>query len=129
MLTDFQNCMSTITFLYSLFLSVLINFFRMTGSLKMKYSSFIRFFLICTLFGSLLISSGFLFISSNNYPGGYAFDRLHRLENGNNSLSVHICVEAAMSGVSRFGEFNDNWRYFFSFSKFSLRLFILSFLN
>lgn len=100
--------------------------FRMTNSLKMKYSSLVRFILICSLIGSLFISSGFLYISSHNYPGGYAFDRLHRIESRNNSLSVHIGVEAAMSGVSRFGELNDNWRFPLFFSLSILGFFLIS---
>lgn len=50
---------------------------------------------MCTV-ASLLL----LWVSSFNYPGGAALFELHRRASG--SGRVHICVHAAMTGVSRF---------------------------
>lgn len=51
----------------------------------------------------------FLYVSSLNYPGGYAFDALHKIDMSSHGLGapplkVHIDNPAAISGVSRFGE-------------------------
>jgi alpha-1,6-mannosyltransferase len=59
---------------------------------------------------SFIGSALFLVISSQNYPGGVAFLKLHSLSN---SGYVHIDVAAAQTGISRYGESRDgsNWRY------------------
>jgi alpha-1,6-mannosyltransferase len=53
----------------------------------------------------------FLFFSYHNYPGGVAFKHLHDMASSQEPVSVHIGVEAAMTGVSRFGEVNPLWIY------------------
>eukprot|EP01125_Pyxidicula_operculata_P013238 TRINITY_DN4376_c0_g1_i3.p1 TRINITY_DN4376_c0_g1~~TRINITY_DN4376_c0_g1_i3.p1 ORF type:complete len:355 (-),score=83.92 TRINITY_DN4376_c0_g1_i3:162-1226(-) len=63
------------------------------------------------LLSSFVVSCGMLYISSLNYPGGVAFKSLHNLENANEQVEVHISVLAAMTGISRFGELNPNWKY------------------
>lgn len=60
---------------------------------------------------SFTVSLCFLHVSQHNYPGGLAFARLHKLADHSRPVSVHIGVEAAMTGVSRFGELSDSWRY------------------
>jgi alpha-1,6-mannosyltransferase len=62
---------------------------------------------IATLASSLLL----LYISSSNYPGGYAFRRLHKMESGLVPVHVHIDNAAAQTGVTRFGEIHHRWRY------------------
>jgi alpha-1,6-mannosyltransferase len=68
-------------------------------------------FVVGLLTASALVSAALLAVSSRNYPGGYAFAALHRLEAARTNLRVHIDVEAAMTGVSRFGELRPDWTY------------------
>ncbi|XP_065909178.1 dol-P-Man:Man(7)GlcNAc(2)-PP-Dol alpha-1,6-mannosyltransferase-like isoform X2 [Dysidea avara] len=79
-----------------------------------------------SVMAGLLLSSGFtacqLRISRYNYPGGEAFSTLHSMINStmdhsmseNCNITVHISVEAAQTGVSRYGELRPHWRYFHS---------------
>jgi hypothetical protein len=63
---------------------------------------------ILALVASAVLSQFVLYVSSHNYPGGYAMQKLHKLNGG----SVHIDVAAAMSGVSRFTELSSaDWTY------------------
>ncbi|XP_010540210.1 PREDICTED: dol-P-Man:Man(7)GlcNAc(2)-PP-Dol alpha-1,6-mannosyltransferase isoform X2 [Tarenaya hassleriana] len=53
--------------------------------------------------------------SYNNYPSGYALERLHHTSHSGNSAEaqcwVHIDTFAAMNGISRFCEYAFPWRY------------------
>lgn len=63
------------------------------------------------LIANLFMTQTLLFISSYNYPGGNALQRLHDLELHTPYGDVHICNLAAQTGVSRFGELNSRWTY------------------
>jgi len=74
---------------------------------------FFKFLAIGLFVAMFLYSSGLLYISANNYPGGQAFRLLHHkyshLEG--KEIYIHIDTAAAQTGVSRFGEeFRANWR-------------------
>lgn len=48
-----------------------------------------------------VLSTGFLIVSSKNYPGGNALLAMHRLEDSFTNLNIHIDVHSAQTGVSR----------------------------
>lgn len=72
------------------------------------------FLIICTclhLVVNLFTTGLILYISSYNYPGGFAMARLHQLENTYEDANIHIDVYTAQTGVSRFTQINPHWRY------------------
>jgi alpha-1,6-mannosyltransferase len=66
------------------------------------------FLLVSVLVLDLLASTSFSYISSLNYPGGYALRWLHaqNMNENNLPLYVHIDAYSAMNGISRFGYSN-----------------------
>ncbi|XP_033105579.1 dol-P-Man:Man(7)GlcNAc(2)-PP-Dol alpha-1,6-mannosyltransferase-like isoform X2 [Anneissia japonica] len=60
---------------------------------------------------NIAMTSGFLYLSYHNYPGGDAINRLHQLIPKEENIHVHIDVATAQTGVSRFTQLNDNWIY------------------
>lgn len=67
--------------------------------------------MVLLLLSSFIAQRVLLRISEVNYPGGYAFLHLHELGQDIPVASVHIDTKAAMTGVSRFGETNFDWKY------------------
>jgi alpha-1,6-mannosyltransferase len=53
---------------------------------------------------SAVLSAGFLYVSSFNYPGGRALQAFHASLLPEEAARVHIDNSAAISGVSRFGQ-------------------------
>ena len=82
-------------------------------NIKGMFGSILRLHSVCCMIVSLAISLSFLIASQLNYPGGVAFSRLHEIGavRRGDEVRVHICVEAAQTGVSRFGEVYDSWVY------------------
>jgi len=60
---------------------------------------------------NLLMTSGLLYISSLNYPGGEAIRTLHVLSRDESYVSVHLDVFTCQTGVSRFTQENVDWDY------------------
>eukprot|EP01130_Rhizamoeba_saxonica_P015564 TRINITY_DN7025_c0_g1_i1.p1 TRINITY_DN7025_c0_g1~~TRINITY_DN7025_c0_g1_i1.p1 ORF type:complete len:476 (-),score=29.76 TRINITY_DN7025_c0_g1_i1:9-1436(-) len=89
-----------------------LNLISSFGAAKItrKRHSYVSMGVFLLILSSLFLSVGFLHISSFNYPGGYAFDQLHRIEDRDN-IKVHIDTLPAMTGVTRFGEINPTWDY------------------
>ncbi|KAK3866859.1 hypothetical protein Pcinc_027637 [Petrolisthes cinctipes] len=52
-----------------------------------------------------------LTVSANNYPGGVAMHRLHQIIPKDANVYVHVDNFAAQTGVTRFTQLNDHWRY------------------
>ncbi|KAI8889515.1 glycosyltransferase family 22 protein [Backusella circina FSU 941] len=50
-------------------------------------------------------------VSRLNYPGGEALASLHQIAANRTDVYVHLDVETAMTGASRFGQSNANWLY------------------
>jgi alpha-1,6-mannosyltransferase len=57
-----------------------------------------------------VLSTGFLIVSTKNYPGGNALLALHSWESTNSPVNVHIDVYSAQTGVSRFLELSPHWK-------------------
>ena len=53
----------------------------------------------------------FTIISSLNYPGGVALEKLHEKVPCSVPVTVHISNLAAQTGVTRFGQLCENWTY------------------
>lgn len=63
------------------------------------------------LVGNVVFTTFLLTISANNYPGGVAVQKLHQIVPQDVNVSVHIDNFSAQTGVSRFTQLHDHWRY------------------
>ncbi|PQE29108.1 Alg9-like mannosyltransferase protein [Rutstroemia sp. NJR-2017a BBW] len=85
---------------------------RKTKSFLYAFGSLI---LAASVIGSFIASSGMLFISSLNYPGGDALSQLHTLilkdlsrthsSRQPSNISIHMDVLSCMTGVTRFQQY------------------------
>lgn len=77
------------------------------------FKKIVLFGIYCHLVVNLIISLGFLYVSSLNYPGGVALAKLHELESVSNHVNVHIDNYSAQTGISKFLELKreSSWIY------------------
>ncbi|CAG0913377.1 unnamed protein product [Notodromas monacha] len=80
-------------------------------SLKRFQTKWIGLMCYGHVFLNLALNVFLLFVSSQNYPGGIAIQRLHELVKPDKPYNIYIGNLAAQSGVSRFLETNVLWRY------------------
>lgn len=82
---------------------------RRTKSLLYQLSSLA---LIATTLASFATSFGLLYISSLNYPGGEAIQRLHELAvPGGGPVHVYMDNLSCQTGVTRFLQVHQSWTY------------------
>ncbi|KAK3709279.1 Dol-P-Man:Man(7)GlcNAc(2)-PP-Dol alpha-1,6-mannosyltransferase [Vermiconidia calcicola] len=81
-------------------------------SKSLFYWSMNMLMIIATL-GSFATSLGLLYISSLNYPGGEALNRLHRrtIAEKNGTVRVYMGNLACQTGVTRFQQIRPTWVY------------------
>lgn len=73
----------------------------------------LSFALVVSTLASFVVSTGLLYISSLNYPGGEALQRLHTLAWNESSSAVRVYMDnlACQTGVSRFQQLHPSWTY------------------
>lgn len=70
----------------------------------------LSFALVVTTLGSMFASFGLLLVSSLNYPGGEALQRLQQIETST-GMSVHLDNLSCQTGVTRFLQTQPSWTY------------------
>ncbi|RHZ59359.1 hypothetical protein Glove_364g13 [Diversispora epigaea] len=74
-------------------------------------SIFIHRIIVTLLFASFMVSTAMMIVSSHNYPGGMALQRLHFIQSDYPQARIHLDVYTAITGASRFGQLYNNWEY------------------
>ena len=67
--------------------------------------------MIASTLASFITSFGLVYISSLNYPGGEALDRLHTLAGTQERVRVHMGNLACQTGITRFQQVEPSWVY------------------
>lgn len=113
-----QNVSKNSVNLFCLFVCLL----ALTVSFPSRWQNRIKspFHQLLSLFASGHLATNTLFtlfllsVSALNYPGGSAISRLHRHARNETNISVHVSNLAAQTGVTRFTEINEDWRFTFT---------------
>ncbi|KAI8425237.1 hypothetical protein MSG28_007037 [Choristoneura fumiferana] len=63
------------------------------------------------ILGNVLLSIAFVSVAMTNYPGGVAMTRFHKLLKNEPFVHIHISNLAAQTGVTRFTEIHNHWKY------------------
>ena len=95
---------------------LLLGHFRWENRSKSNWHRLLALAAVGHLAANLLLTAFLTAVSHANYPGGQALSLLHQLEGDaatttTNNVTVHIDGLAAQTGVSRFGQLHDHWRY------------------
>lgn len=83
----------------------------MTAASRSWYYRAVLILILGGAVASFAISITMFQISRFNYPGGDALLALHSIEEHRPHVSVHIDADAAMTGVSLYGQSNTRWHY------------------
>jgi alpha-1,6-mannosyltransferase len=78
---------------------------------KSIFRTLLSFMAIAHLIGNFVLTVFLLTVSKNNYPGGVAISRLHRIASNEVNVTIHIDNLTAQTGVTRFTEIYSNWTY------------------
>ncbi|CAG8505405.1 10768_t:CDS:2 [Dentiscutata erythropus] len=68
-------------------------------------------FNLCAAIGWITITM-MVIISSHNYPGGVALQKIHVIQRDYSQARIHLDVYTAMTGASRFGQLRHDWMYY-----------------
>ena len=85
--------------------------FRWENRKKSKLRGLLALGAVGHLLANCVLTCFLLSVSRANYPGGEALSLLHKIESPETNVTVHIDVLAAQTGISRFGQLNNNWKY------------------
>jgi len=86
-------------------------FYIHSSSIFSVTKKLIYYMTILLIAANLVISGLMAYISSFNYPGGYALKTVNSLDSPDKKIKLHIDVFSAQTGASRFGQIHDKWIY------------------
>jgi len=86
-------------------------FYIHSSSVFSTTKKLIYYMAILLIAANLVVSGLMAYISSFNYPGGYALKAMNKLESPDKEVKLHIGVFSAQTGASRFGQIHDKWIY------------------